>query len=323
MRLVSVHTLRAFTFATLTAALCIQAADHVTKIQANQLVTNGESFFAAGNITTELTRLARRDGYIGSNESFKSVSVSGQPIATILKQYQNCNPKPTYLISDGGGIDLMQGNCTNADCQVIKNCKSTLLQYLDEMKKNGTKKLLWMIYPDPVGAQWATLKKNQDIWAEVAPVVVAASQDPKCIVVDLRKTWAGHYAEYTNDGIHCTNAGGTATAEAFWKAMIDSNFFDLPVAVNSPSTVKKTSSALRSQRVGEGTIALSLQMEHPSKVSLQLTTVSGRNVYSHAQQVEGSGVQQVTFPLNNLACGIYFGKVTASRQTVLTKVMIP
>lgn len=321
MRLVSVHTLRSFTFTTLIAALCIQAADHTTKIQASQLVTNGESFFAAGNITSELTRLARRDGYIGQNESFKTISKSGQPISVILQQYKNCNPKPTYLISDGGGIDLMRGNCSDANCQVIKDCKNTLLQYLDEMKKSGTKKLLWMIYPDPVN--YATLKKNQDIWAEVVPEVIGACEDPKCLLVDLRTTWAGHYDEYTSDGIHCTNAGGTATAEAFWKAMIDSNFFDLPVATKPRTTVKKTSSVLRSQRVGNGTIALSLQMEHPSEVSLQLSTVSGQKVYSNVRQIEGSGVQQATFPLNNLASGIYFGKVTASRQTVLTKVMIP
>ena len=138
----------------------VQAQEHVTEIEASQLVTNGESFFQASNITSELTRLARRDGFIGSNESFRCIAVSGMPIATILNQYKNCSPKPTYLISDGGGIDMMQGNCTNADCSTIKNCANTLREYLNEMKNGGTKKLLWMIYPDPQGYRKTRMYKH-------------------------------------------------------------------------------------------------------------------------------------------------------------------
>ena len=49
---------------TLTAGLCISGFSPAlaqTKIKASDVVINGESFFAAANITSELTRLARAD----------------------------------------------------------------------------------------------------------------------------------------------------------------------------------------------------------------------------------------------------------------------
>ena len=107
---------------TVTIILCVQfllAQQQVTKIDAMDLVTNGESFFELSNITSELTRLARADGYIGQNESFRTVSKAGQPISVIVNQYKNCTPKPKYLISDWGGIDLMYANCSDANCSVI------------------------------------------------------------------------------------------------------------------------------------------------------------------------------------------------------------
>ncbi len=194
-------------------------------ISGNDLVTNGESFFAASNIASELTRLARADGILGSGESVKDISVSGAPIASILSFYRNVNPKPKYLISDGAGIDLMNGNCSDENCSTIQNSKKTLLDYLAAMKEGGTEKLLWMIYPDPQGSNWANLKRNQDIWAQVVPEVMAGITEPEVTLVDLRDVWEGRYNQYTSDGIHCTSQGGTATAEAFWKAIKEANWF--------------------------------------------------------------------------------------------------
>src|SRR5690606_39963802 len=55
-------------------AAAIPQALAQTKIKAADLVVNGESFFAMSNITSELTRLARQDGYINANESFRQRS---------------------------------------------------------------------------------------------------------------------------------------------------------------------------------------------------------------------------------------------------------
>jgi poly(3-hydroxybutyrate) depolymerase len=94
------------------------------------------------------------------------------------------------------------------------------------MAAGGTKKFLYMRYPGPQGSNWATLKANLDVLMPEVEKICEASTDPKCLWVDLRPVWEGHYSQYTSDGIHCTSSGGTATAEALWKAIKESNFFD-------------------------------------------------------------------------------------------------
>ena len=276
-------------------------AQHVTKIKAADLVTNGESFFQASNITDELTRLARADGYIGASDKFKTVSVSGAPLASIVNQYKSCNPKPIYLISDGAGIDLMSSNN-------ISGLSNTLKQYLDEMKKGGTKKLLWMIYPDPQGATYGgTLKTNQDLWAKAVPPIINGCTDPKTLLIDLRPVWAGHYSSYTSDGIHCTAAGGTATAEAFWKMMKDSNFFDLgTVSVKQPSTIAKTAPAsFLGHSVSNNSLSLSMNLAEPSAVTMRITTVSGKTVATAMKHEQFTGRQTIKFPLGAITPGVY------------------
>ena len=311
------YCLKTFTIASLFGASLLQAQQTVTKIDPQSLVTNGESFFEASNITSELTRLARRDGYIGQNESFRTVSKSGQPLSVIINQYKNCNPKPTYLISDGGGIDLMNSSD-------IAGLSTKLKQYLEEMKKGGTKKLLWMIYPDPQGGQWATLKRNQDLWAEAVPPIINGCEDPKTLLVDLRPVWEGHYSQYTQDGIHCTNAGGTATAEAFWKAMIENNFFDLEVSVTEPLTIATAApSNVLSRVVGNGNVAISFSINQPTNIALRLTTVSGRSVLSAQRQALVAGKQTVEFPLGMVAPGLYCSEVRVGNLTSQSTLMVP
>ena len=316
-------------YAVILSASGVQS-QHVTKISASQLVTNGESFFASSNITSELTRLARADGYIASNESFKCIAYPGVPIATVLTQYKDCNPKPKYLISDGGGIDLMQPCPTPVtdQCTIIKNCKATLQTYLDEMKKNGTKKLLWMIYPDPVASKgWATLKANQDVWAQVVPPVINACTDPKTLLVDLRPVWAGHYDQYTQDGIHCTTQGGTATAEAFWKAMKENYFFDTGnvVSTKQPANSAATAPAVfRGQHVSNNSLLLSLSLDQPATdIAMRITTISGRTILTAAKQAHGTGLKTVEFPLGSMAHGVYCLIVRAGQLTKQSALLVP
>jgi len=318
MRRILSYCLATFTFATFLATSPVQAQKVIKKIQPSQLVTNGESFFQASNITSELTRLARRDGYIAASESFKTIAVSGQPLATIINQYKSCTPKPTYLISDGAGIDLM----SSSD---IAGLSAKLKTYLDEMKKGGTKKLLWMIYPDPQGGSWATLKKNQDLWAQAVPPIINACTEPKTLLIDLRPVWAGKYSQYTSDGIHATNAGGTATAEAFWKLMIDSCFFDLePTSIQKPKNVTNTAqSAIKSQVSNNNTVKVSLSVEKQSNVSFKLTTVSGRSVFTADRHVSGTGLQTLDFPLSGIASGVYCCVVQAGNMKSQSTIMVP
>lgn len=287
-------------------------------VKGTDCVINGESFFAASNVAAELSRLAKADGILASNDNFKQIAVSGANISSILGFYRNVSPKPTFLISDGAGIDLMNGNCTDENCAVIRNCKNTLIQYLELMKTSGTKKLLWMIYPDPQGANWANLKKNQDIWAKVVPEVMKTITEPKVTLVDLRTTWAGKYSQYTSDGIHATSAGGTATAQAFWAAMKADNFFNL--GTTPTLAMPSASAAFLGQVVSGNDLLLSLSIAQPATdVTARILTVSGRQVFASASR-EAAGLKTLRFPLNSMAPGVYTLSVQAgpaAKQSVL------
>lgn len=280
--------------ATLAAPAARAQTTATTTVNANDVVINGESFFATSNIRDELNRLARADGVIGSTESFRQVAVSGALISQILGYYRNANPKPVYVISDGGGNDLM-GNCPgNVDtCPVVANTFATVKAYFDTMAVHGTKKVLWMRYPDPQGAQWATLKANQDLFNPLVKSLCDTIRAPRCVWVDLRPVWEGHYAEYTTDGIHATNAGGTATAEAFWKVIVDSNFFDLtPTSLRTLRTVREEDFVNIQVRVGvEGRARLSVEVATSGAHTVSLHQASGRLLARR----QGSGVSRYGF----------------------------
>jgi len=276
-----------------------------TKIKANDLVVNGESFFAAANIATELTRLARADGSMDAGVSVKQIAVSGAVMTGILHQYKSCTPKPTFLFTDGGGNDLMNscGATTTPDCAAIKSALNTVKQYFDEMKTSGTKKVIWMRYPDPYGNSWATLKTNQDVYNPEVEKICKASIEPKCLWIDMRTTWAGHYDQYTSDGIHPTPAGGTATAEAFWKFAKDNNFFDLG-ATGLAAGSGPAAPTFRGQRIANGSLELDLSPQHPTSVSVRLTSLTGRTVLRASTRTE-SGPRTAIFPITSIPSGVY------------------
>jgi hypothetical protein len=298
-----------------------------TKIKGADLAVNGESFFAASNITSELTRLARADGTIGSGESFRMIAVSGAVMSGILNQYKNANPKPFYLISDGGGNDIM-GSCganPGIECASIKNALNLVRQYFEQMKTGGTRKVLWMRYPDPQGANFANLKTNQDLYNPEVEKICKASVEPKCLWVDLRPVWAGKYSQYTSDGIHCTNAGGTATAEAFWKAIKDNDFFNLgtPSALAAPARAEP--SLLRGASVADRTLFLSLSLERTLPVALRLRTLSGRAVLeARPEAVSASaGLSALRYPLGGIDPGAYHLEIRAGGSVSRSILLIP
>lgn len=298
------------------------------KLKGTDLAINGESFFAASNIASELTRLARADGVLPQNESFKQIAVSGASISQILNQYKNCNPKPKYLITDGGGIDMMQscGGTPTVDCATIKNALNTVRQYIAAMKEGGTKKFIWMRYPDPQGNNWATLRANQDVYNPEVEKICKESKDPVCLWVDLRPVWEGHYQQYTSDGIHCTDAGGKASAEAFWKAMKENNwaFFD----TNSTSSFDFFEAPHQSKiptitYVNERNITLNLFLEKPSIVGVNIFTMAGRCVSTAQYNISSSGSQKIEFPLKKaMAKGIYYCEIQIEKSIPKTATIV-
>ena len=294
-----------------------------TKIKANDLVLNGESFFAIANIASELTRLARADGYMDASVSVHQIAVSGAVMTGVLNQYKNCTPKPTFMITDGGGNDLM-GSCGSAptpDCAEIKSALNTVQQYFTEMKNSGTKRVIWMRYADPYGSNWATLKANQDVYNPEVEKICKASDVPKCYWIDMRTTWEGHYAEYTSDGIHPTTAGGTATAEAFWKFAKDNNFFDL-AATGIKDGSEPSARAFRGQRIANGSLKLSLSLDRPAPITVRLTNLSGRTVLTGTTQAE-TGPMTARFPLARIPSGIYRLDAQAGSVHHRASVLVP
>jgi hypothetical protein len=281
----------------------------------NDVAINGESFFGASNIKDELTRLARRDSVIAPTATFRQIAVSGALIAQIQGYYKNATPKPKYVISDGGGNDLMTACPAPIDstCPTVQNTYKAVKVYFDSMATGGTKKVLWMRYPDPQGTSWATLKTNQDLFNPLVKSLCDTVKLPKCVWIDLRPVWAGHYTEYTTDGIHATNAGGTATAEAFWKVIVDSNFFDL--TTTAIGRAPKASTAGFS--VASGVSGLELRISESGFHAVSLQAVTGREV----SRRQGYGPATYRFE-KSLLPGLYFVRINLKGQSIVRKVFI-
>ncbi|NLL12125.1 MAG: SGNH/GDSL hydrolase family protein [Fibrobacter sp.] len=286
----------------------------------NDLLCNGESFFEMTDICKELSKLAREDGVLISNKNFNQVAQSGQPISVIRNNFvTKANPKPKYVVTDGGGIDLMFANCQPGDknCGQIQECKRELLLYIDEMKKAGVKAFLWMGYPEVPNMQNLTI--NQAIWTEVTKELIAQTTEPKAIYVDLLPVFAGHYNQYfsNNDYLHPNNTGSRAVAQAFWDAMKANNyaFFDTGAVSVSEQTVNKVvSNHILGQKMKNDNLYLSLSVDQPSDIKLRLTTASGRSVFTAQKHAAVSGKQDVVFHTGRLASGVYLCEIRTGKQ---------
>lgn len=287
------------------------------QLTSTDLVCNGESFFEMTEIRNELSKLAKADGVLTGNENFKQVAASGQPMSVIINNFKNCNPKPKYLVTDGGGIDLMSANCQAGDknCAKVQQLKGELQTYIGEMKKAGVKAFVWMGYPEAPGQ--AALTRNQAIWTEVAREVIANTKEPKAIFVDLLPVFAGHYNEYfrQGDGLHPIQAGAAAAAKAFWDAMKADNyaFFNGTTSV-SEQAINNNRGHILSQEMKNGNLSVSLSVDQPSNISLRLTTASGRSVFTAQQHAAVSGKQDVVFQTGGLARGVYCCEIRTGKQ---------
>lgn len=329
MRLKQVFNLCFSAMFLLICSLSFQANAQAPRINKDDLVCNGESFFEMSNICSELSRLAREDGVIGPGENFRQVAVSGASLEAIVGQYQRCNPKPVYLVTDGGGIDMM-GSCganITPACNVISNTLNQLRRYIDEMKKSGTKKFLYMSYPDVFGFGEGNLKNNLPVFNPEVEKICKASEDPICTWVDLRSIWAGKERQYSSDGIHCSDEGGKVTAKAFWDAIKANDWEFLRIGTSVPKKSSNNSNTaplqILNQAISKGKLSLSLSVDQPSDITIQLTTMSGRSVFTAQRHVTNSGKQTIALSTGSLAKGIYCCVVRAGKLTSQSKVFVP
>jgi hypothetical protein len=313
--------LSVLTNATLLLVLTGSANAEPPKLKGTDLVCNGESFFEMTQICSELSKLAREDGVLTENKDFHQVAKSGQPLSVIITQFKNCNPKPKYVVSDGGGIDLMNNNCQAGDenCSMILDLKKKLQDYIAEMKKSGVKAFLWMGYPEVPGNQ--KLTTGQAIWTKVTKKVIAETTEPKAIYVDLLPVFEGHYNDYfsASDKLHPVLAGSKAVAKAFWDAMKADNyaFFDTGKVSISKQTINNNqvvSGHILGQEMKNGNLSMSLFVGQPSDIKLRLTTASGRSVFTAQRYAAGSGKQDVVFQTGGLARGVYCCEIKTGKQ---------
>ncbi len=295
------------------------------QLTANDLAVNGESFFQMTQITEEFSKLARADGVLTGTQDFHEIAVSGKDIATIINQFKNCSPKPKYVLTDGGGIDLFQGSCQAGDknCAKVQYCKTKLEEYIAEMKKAGVKAFVWTGYPEAPGN--ASLTTNQAIWTVVAKEVIAKTTEPKAIFVDLLPVFAGKYSQYfpSGDGLHPNPTGSAAAAKAFWDAMKADNyaFFNGTTSV-SEQVVNNNRGHILSQVMINGNLSVSLSVDQPSDISLRLTTASGRSVFTAQQHAAVSGKQDVVFQTAGLARGVYCCEIRTGKHVSQSTLLI-
>jgi lysophospholipase L1-like esterase len=310
----------------------VMQAQAATKIKGSDVLINGDSFFAlSGQIKTDLEALARKDGYIGSSESFRNAAVSGSMLAAITNQYSNANPKPIYVIMDGSGNDVLLTTCSTpptVDCAAIKNAINGVQPLLNKMAAGGTKKVLWMRYAEPGGSQGSVIKAKLDVLMPEVEKICRKSTNPKVMWYDLRPVWGnnGSNGSYSTDGLHPTAAGAQATADAFWKAIKDSNFFDtgsITTSAKQPlKIVKSAPLTLLGQAVSSNSVFLSLFLGQPGTVAMRITTVLGRTVVLAEKREQAPGFRTVQFPLGAIAPGIYYLDVQTGQHSKSSKLLI-
>lgn len=189
-------------------------------VAGSEVLMIGESFIAFSHgITHTIEDLARAAGALGEGESYRDNSISGTTLAgggnSIPNQYQSgVDQGPVKVVlMDGGGNDCLQANNPSGALSAAEGL-------FQNMQENGTEKVVYFFYPDPIGNQYASLKSCLDTLRPQMQALCEGLTSPECYWLDLREVWDGH-PEYTQDGIHPTPAGDTATGEAIWEVMVE------------------------------------------------------------------------------------------------------
>lgn len=198
----------------------------VNKVKGSEVLVIGDSFLALSHdITKRLEQNAKNAGVLDANDYFRDNSVSGTMLnggtsPTIPDQYKNGvrSGVVKYVIMDGGGNDCIFGDPTGA-ANSFKNL-------INRMEEDGAVKVFYLFYPDPL-QDYNGLKGKLDSLRPIIQNTVEGSVEPKGYFLDMRPVFEGNYSQYIlSDGIHPTTAGSNAAADAIWKEMMKSDFFD-------------------------------------------------------------------------------------------------
>jgi len=198
---------------------CVRGA-----VSANEVLLVGDSFFASSHqITAYLEGLARtanalaEGGRYRDNSRLTANALAGGGIA---EQYAAAVAETgvEVVIMNGGGADVLLGACANVDesCPALAAAAAAAARLLAQMAADGVVHVVYAFYPDPVDA---SVRAKMDA---LRPLVESACKNSAltCHWLDLRSTFAGHYADYIQaDGLNPTEAGSQASARAIWAVM--------------------------------------------------------------------------------------------------------
>jgi lysophospholipase L1-like esterase len=178
----------------------------------------GESFIAATHqITQTIETRAKEAGALPQGDRYVDNSVSGTTLTgDIPLQYDRAVASSgtiKYVLMDGGGNDCLINNNGAAALGAAEELFQT-------MAAEGTEKVVYFFYPDPIGSNFNNLKSCLDALRPDMKALCDGLTAPKCYWLDLREVWNGHN-EYTSDGIHPTTAGSQATGNAIWEVMVE------------------------------------------------------------------------------------------------------
>jgi hypothetical protein len=121
------------------------------------------------------------------------------------------------VIMNGGGADAL-GMCDMplSDCPLILDAAGAVTDLIARMESERVEQVLYAFYPD---YQNTALREKLDALRPLVTDACAVSQVP-CTFVDLRPTFEGRIAEYTDaGGLFPSALGAEATAQTIWSAM--------------------------------------------------------------------------------------------------------
>ncbi len=192
---------------------------------AGDVAVLGDSFLAeSGQVSAELTNLARASGSLQADEQYRDyssivITPFGGP-ADLTAQYAAALTEgaPRVIVMNAGGPDalLVCPEPPAEDCPALAAAVARASDLWSQMASDGVEAVVDFFYPDPDDA---TLKAKFDVLRPMMQAACASSAVP-CHFLDLRTTFDGHADDYLNaGGITPTETGSTATAAALWSLM--------------------------------------------------------------------------------------------------------
>ncbi len=196
------------------------------QVSGDEVVWLGDVFVAQdGAIITELEALARDAGALAPGETYRNYTSSTQNSLSmsgllLSERYSAAHSEAPVkvVIMNGGGSDLLVRSCDpspTADCPLMVEVVTGANQVLSRMAADGVGDVVWFYYPDPMDA---LLLAELDVLRPLLEQACANAPLP-CHWVDLRASFAGHYAEYMRSDFVPTAEGAKVAAAVLWSAM--------------------------------------------------------------------------------------------------------